>query len=102
VKTRSRVISHARHELGKRRSGLEECSAADQKARATGRPEADNAEHDEDRGRSQRHWLQEAEKELTDAHRSIVKQPWAKGDVTGWVDLTCGQQKRRLLANRRE
>jgi hypothetical protein len=27
---------------------------------------------------------------LTKAHRSIVDERGAKGDVTSWVDLTCG------------
>lgn len=97
-KTRSKVISHARHAVGKRRSGLAGCSAGDQKAGAAWRPEADDAEHDEDRGRSQRDWLQKAEKQLRKAHRSIVEEPRAKGDITCWVDLTCGPKPGFLLA----
>ena len=89
-KTRSKVISHARQERGKWRSGLAGCPAAGKKARATGRPKADNAEQHEDRSGSERHWLQEAEKELTEGHGRIVTQGCTRGDVTSWVDLKCG------------
>ena len=75
--------------------GLARCSAGDQKAGAAWRPEADDADQREDRGRSQRNWLQKADKELCKAHRCIVSQRQVKGDVTSRVDLTCGKDHER-------
>jgi len=65
------------------------------------RPDVDEEKQDEHHGRSQRDWLQKAEKELTEVHRSIVEERRAKGDITSWVDLTCryGETQARTVAS---
>lgn len=48
-------------------------------------------EKDEDRARSQSDWLQKAQKQLTEAHCSIMGARAGGGDITTRVDLRCGQ-----------
>lgn len=62
--------------------------------RAVWRSNAKDKEKDEDRGGSQRDWLQKAKEKLTECHRSIIG-AWARvGHITLSVDLTCAHDGR--------
>jgi hypothetical protein len=89
VKTKSKVISHAGSTAGKRSRALAGWSAGDVDGRAAGRPEANEEEHCQDCGRSEGDRLQEAEKELSESHCSIMRAKKGGVDVTSWVDLRC-------------